>query len=34
MKRFLLIIALVLAGFIANSQELLIPLNDDYEMEV
>ena len=34
MKRFLLVILLVLAGFLANSQELLIPLNDDYEMEV
>ena len=34
MKRFLLVISLVLAGFIANAQELLIPLNDDYEMEV
>ena len=29
MKRFLLVISLVLAGFIANAHELLSPLNDD-----
>ena len=34
MKKFLLFISLVFAGFIASSQELLIPLNDDYDMEV
>lgn len=35
MKKCLLIAALLLVfGFHANSQELLIPLNDDYEMEV
>lgn len=34
MKRYLLIVSLVFAGFFAKAQELLIPLNDDYEMEV
>lgn len=34
MKKFFLVIALILLGFTAKSQELLIPLNDDYEMEV
>ena len=34
MKKYLLVISLVLFGFSAKSQELLIPLNDDYEMEV
>ncbi len=34
MKKYLLVITLLCAAFIARSQELLIPLNDDYEMEV
>lgn len=34
MKKFFLVIALILLGFTAKAQELLIPLNDDYEMEV
>ena len=34
MKKHLLIIVLLLTGCLANAQELLIPLNDDYEMEV
>ena len=34
MKKYLLIIALILLGFPMVAQELLIPLNDDYEMEV
>ena len=34
MKKFLLFISLVLLGFVASSQELLIPLNNDYHMEV
>lgn len=33
MKKYLLIFALLL-GYCAYSQELIIPLNDDYEMEV
>ena len=34
MKKYLLIVSLLMAGFMAKAQELLIPLNDDYEMEV
>jgi hypothetical protein len=34
MKKYLLVVSLVFAGFFAKAQELLIPLNDDYEMEV
>ena len=34
MKKSLLIITLLAFGFWGKSQELLIPLNDDYEMEV
>ena len=34
MKKYLFFVLLVFAGFLVNSQELLIPLNDDYEMEV
>jgi hypothetical protein len=34
MKKFLLVVLLVFAGFLVKAQELLIPLNDDYEMEV
>lgn len=34
MKRILLVVLLVFVGFLVKSQELLIPLNDDYEMEV
>lgn len=34
MKKYLLIVSLVLLGFTANSQELQIPLNNDYHMEV
>lgn len=34
MKKYLLIIVLILLGLSSRSQELLIPLNDDYEMEV
>ena len=34
MKKYCFIISLILLGFTANSQELQIPLNDDYEMEV
>ncbi len=34
MKKYLFFVLLVFAGFLVNSQELQIPLNDDYEMEV
>ena len=34
MKKYILVISLVLASYCACAQELLIPLNDDYEMEV
>ena len=34
MKKHLFFVLLVFAGFLVNSQELQIPLNDDYEMEV
>ena len=34
MKKYLLIISLILLSFTIKAQELLIPLNDDYEMEV
>ena len=34
MKKLLVIVSLLFLGFFAKSQELLIPLNDDYEMEV
>ena len=34
MKKYYLIISMILLGFPVFSQELLIPLNDDYEMEV
>jgi len=34
MKKFIFIISLVLLGFTVNSQELQIPLNNDYHMEV
>ena len=34
MKRFLIITSLLMAGILANSQELQVPLNDDYEMEI
>ena len=34
MKKYLLIIVLILLGLSSRSQELLIPLNDDYEMDV
>ena len=34
MKKSLLIITLLAMGFFAKAQELLIPLNDDYDMEV
>ena len=34
MKKYLLIVSLLMSGFMAKAQELLIPLNDDYEMEV
>lgn len=34
MKKYLVIVALMLAALCARAQELQIPLNDDYEMEV
>ncbi len=34
MKKHILIISLILLCFTAKAQELLLPLNDDYEMEV
>ena len=34
MKKLLVIVSLLFLGFFAKSQELLVPLNDDYEMEV
>ena len=34
MKKHLFFVLLVFSGFLVNSQELQIPLNDDYEMEV
>ena len=34
MKKYIFIISLVFFGFTANSQELQIPLNNDYHMEV
>lgn len=34
MKKLLVIVFLLFLGFLGKSQELLIPLNDDYEMEV
>ena len=34
MKKYLLSISLIILGLAARSQELLIPLNDDYEMEL
>ena len=34
MKKYLFLVGLMMMAFFAKSQELLIPLNDDYEMEV
>ena len=34
MKKLLVIVFLLFLGFLGKSQELLIPLNDDYEMEI
>jgi hypothetical protein len=34
MKKLLVIVSLLFLGFFAKSQELLVPLNDDYEMEI
>lgn len=34
MKRLLFVTLLVFAGFFVKAQELLVPLNDDYEMEL
>ncbi|MBR4838099.1 MAG: hypothetical protein IK004_06655 [Bacteroidales bacterium] len=34
MKKYLVIVALMLAALCARAQELQIPLNDDYEMEI
>lgn len=34
MKKYLLVLALCATSFMMKSQELLVPLNDDYEMEI
>ena len=34
MKKYLFLVGLMMLAFFAKAQELLIPLNDDYEMEI